>query len=323
MRQEIMSHYGITKEFSKAGFYETERHRQILRELKSAVKRGKLVTMSGIVGCGKTTTLRRLQEQLEAEGEILVAKSLSVDKEGVTLAALIVALFCDLSTDKDLKISTRPEKRERSLRELIKKRKKPVALFIDEAHGLKRDTLVGLKRLMEVVNDGDGILSVVLAGHPKLNNELRRPTNEEIGNRATLFSLDNVHGANREYIHWLLEQCAKAGTEAQRVFDDEAVDLLAERLTTPLQIVQHLGLALEEAFQIGGQPVTTDVVESVLAKDINELEPKLTRHGYGHKALAEILNIGQGDVRKLLRGQLPPGRTLDLQAQMLKAGLPL
>jgi hypothetical protein len=61
----------------------------------------------------------------------------------------------------------------------------------------------------------------------------------------------------------------------------------------------------------------------VLAKDINELEPKLTRHGYGHKALAEILNIGQGDVRKLLRGQLLPSRTLDLQAQMLKAGLPL
>jgi DNA invertase Pin-like site-specific DNA recombinase len=96
---------------------------------------------------------------------------------------------------------------------------------------------------------------------------------------------------------------------------------LAERLSTPLQIEQHL--ALEEAFQIGGQPVTTEVVESVLAKDINELEPKLTRHGYGHKALAEILNIGQGDVRKLLRGQLPPGRALDLQAQMLKAGLPL
>jgi type II secretory pathway predicted ATPase ExeA len=205
MRQEIMSHYGITREFSKAGFYETERHRQILRELKSAVQQGKFVTMSGIVGCGKTTTLHRLQEQLEAEGEILVAKSLSVDKECVSLAALLVALFSDLSTDKDPKISTRPEKRERALRELIKKRKKPVALFIDEAHGLQRNTLVGLKRLMELVRDGGGILSVVLAGHPKLNNELRRPTMEEIGNRATMFSLDNAHGANRDYILWLLE----------------------------------------------------------------------------------------------------------------------
>ena len=147
-----------------------------------------------------------------------------------------------------------------------------MALFIDEAHDLKRDTLVGLKRLMEVVHDGGGILSVVLAGHPKLNNELRRPTNEEIGNRATMFSLDNVHGANREYIHWLLEQCARPARRRRDSFDDEAIDLLAERLTTPLQIVQHLTLALEAAFQIGGQPVTTEVVESVLAKDINEME---------------------------------------------------
>src|SRR5271157_177596 len=121
MRQETMDHYGIIREFSKAGFYETERHRQILRELKSAVQQGKFVTMSGIVGCGKTTTLHRLQEQLETEGDILVAKSLSVDKECVSLAALLMALFYDLSTEKDLKIPSRPEKRERALRELIKR----------------------------------------------------------------------------------------------------------------------------------------------------------------------------------------------------------
>ncbi len=323
MRQEIMSHYGIVREFSKAGFYETERHRQILRELKAAVQQGKFVTMSGIVGCGKTTTLHRLQEQLEAEGEILVAKSLSVDKEGVTLAALLVALFYDLSVEKDPTIPTRPEKRERALRELIKKRKKPVALFIDEAHDLQRKTLVGLKRLLELVRDGGGILSVVLAGHPKLNNELRKPTMEEIGNRATMFSFENVHGTNREYIYWLLEQCVKSGTEAQSLFDDEAVDRLADCLRTPLQICQHLTLALEAAFQIGGKPVTAEVVESVLAKDMNDLEPMLIRHGYGHKALAEILNVGQGDMRKFLRGQLPPGRTAELQASLLRAGVPL
>ncbi|MDE9431768.1 hypothetical protein KKJ22_08705 [Xenorhabdus bovienii] len=33
---------------------------------------------------------------------------------------------------------------------------------------------------MEVVEDGGGRLSVVLAGHPKLRNDLRRPTMEEI-----------------------------------------------------------------------------------------------------------------------------------------------
>ena len=54
------------------------------------------------------------------------------------------------------------------MRALIRKRKKPVALFIDDAHQLTSKTLVGLKRLIEIVRRGKGTLSVVLAGHPKL-----------------------------------------------------------------------------------------------------------------------------------------------------------
>jgi type II secretory pathway predicted ATPase ExeA len=67
------------------------------------------------------------------------------------------------------------------------KGKKPVALFVDEAHDLHSSTLTGLKRLIEVISDGDGSFSVILAGHPKLKNDLRRPTMEEIGYRATIF----------------------------------------------------------------------------------------------------------------------------------------
>jgi type II secretory pathway predicted ATPase ExeA len=40
-------------------------------------------------------------------------------------------------------------------------------LFVDEAHDLHYKTLIGLKRLCEVVADGGGVLSIVLAGHPK------------------------------------------------------------------------------------------------------------------------------------------------------------
>lgn len=181
----------------------------------------------------------------------------------------------------------------------MRKCKKPVVLFVDEAHDLPRKTLMDLKRLMEMVKDGRGVLSVVLAGHPRLKNDLRRPIMEEIGNRATIFSMDKVHGENREYIYGLLEQCTKPNTAPHILCEDEAVDLLAERLKTPLQIGRHLTLAMEAAFHIGGQPVTCEVVESVLAKDINDLEPTLVRHGYGMKAPAELLNIGTGEVRKL------------------------
>jgi hypothetical protein len=107
--------------------------------------------LSGIVGCGKTTMLRRIQEALSQDKEILTSKSLSLEKSQISLATLIMALFYDLATEKDFKIPTQPERQERALRDLIKKRQKPIALFIDDAHDLHSKTLIGLKRLIEVV----------------------------------------------------------------------------------------------------------------------------------------------------------------------------
>ena len=76
--------------------------------------------------------------------------------------------------------------------ELVKKGKRPVALLIDEAHGLNGHTPIGLKRLMEVVEPVGGRLSVILAGHPELRNDLRRPTIEDIGYRTGIFILDGI-----------------------------------------------------------------------------------------------------------------------------------
>jgi len=52
---------------------------QILKELKLAIKDGKLIALSGIVGTGKTAALQKIQDLLAQDREILVAKSLSVD----------------------------------------------------------------------------------------------------------------------------------------------------------------------------------------------------------------------------------------------------
>jgi type II secretory pathway predicted ATPase ExeA len=323
MLTEVMEHFNLVKEFRKAGYYETEYQKQMFKDIKAAIHSGKLVAITGIIGCGKTTTLRRLFEVLDKEGKILVSKSLSVDKDRATLSTLIAALFYDLSADKEVKIPTTGEKRERELRELVKKGKKPVALFVDEAHDLHSSTLTGLKRLIEVVEDGGGTLSVVLAGHPKLKNDLRRPTMEEIGYRATVFAFDGITGSQREYIEWLIEECAQQGTEISEILEKEAIELLATRLRTPLQIEQHLTLAFEAAYLFGEKPVTTAIVESVLSKQIDDLEPTLTRHGYDVRSLAEQFNAKQSEIKSLFRGQLDPVRTRELQEQMLAAGLPL
>ena len=103
----------------------------------------------------------------------------------------------------------------------------------------------------------------------------------------------------------------------------EALALLSERLTTPLQFEQYLTRAFEEAYKIGQKPVGTDIVESVLAPDIDALDARLVRNGYNVKHLCELLNSKPREINAFIRGQLPPERTQQLSSQLLAVGVPL
>lgn len=309
---------------SQAGYYETEHHQQLLKDIRGAIFEGRLIAVCGVVGSGKTVTLRWLQQLLREENRITVSKSLAVEKHHIKLGTLITALFYDLTPDKQaVKIPTQGEKRERELRELVKKSKRPVALFVDEAHDLNGHTLTGLKRLMEVVEDGDGRLSVILAGHPKLRNDLRKPTMEEIGYRTDIFTLDGIAGSQREYIHWLLSACTNQQVEPEAILTSEAIDLLASKLRTPLQIQLHLTLALEAGYQTGEIPVSAALIETLLSKQLDDLEPTLTRHGYRLRDLVEQFDAKPTEIKALFSNQLDPGRATELRDRMLAAGLPI
>lgn len=323
MRVEVMQYYGLTQPLSQAGYYETDHHKQLIKDIKGAIMEGRLIAVCGVVGSGKTVTLRRLQQILKDENRVSVAKSLSVEKHSIKLATLITALFYDLAQDKLVQIPKQGERRERELQEMVKKGKRPVALFVDEAHDLNGHTLIGLKRLMEVVEDGGGRLSVILAGHPKLRNDLRRPTMEEIGYRTDIFTLDGIAGSQREYIRWLLGACTDAKTEPESILTTEALDMLATKLRTPLQVQLHLTLALEAGYQTGEKPVSPELVESVLSRQLDDLEPTMTRHGYRLKDMVEQFDAKPAEIRALFSNQLDPARTAELRDRILAAGLPI
>ncbi|NEQ78588.1 MAG: AAA family ATPase [Okeania sp. SIO2C9] len=323
MLSEVMEYFGLEHRFDRLGYFEMPEPTHLLAELDSLIRGGRLIAISGIVGCGKTTTLQRLEAQLVQTKEVVVSRSLAIDKDRVSLTTLITALFYDLSTEKDFKLPTKPEKRERMLLGLISKCRKPVVLFVDDAHALHHQTLVGLKRLIELVRQDKGTLSVVLAGHPKLKNDLRRPSLEEIGARASVFSLEGIRGYQKDYIEWVLTEASKAETVPTQLLTSEAIDFLAERLVTPLQIQQYLTLALEEAYRVGQKPVEPEIIEAVLTSGLNELEPHLSRHGYSSKIIADLLNTRTAEVRSFLHGQLPPARTQEIREQMLRIGIPL
>lgn len=322
MLTEVMEHFGLAKSLRQADYFETDDHQRLVKDLKTAIYDGDLIVLSGIVGCGKTTLLWRLQEVLRQERKVHVTESLAFDVPRVNLVTLKLAIFYDLAMEKDGELTMKPEKSERRLLDLIRQRERPVVLFVDDAHDLHAQTLRGLKQFMEKVAKRGNRLSVVLAGHPKLRNELvNRSTLEEIAARTTVFELEGIKGHQQRYLAWLLEQCIKPKIQSGDILTDEASTLLAERLVTPLQINHYLTRSLEQAHRFGEKPVTAEIVEAAMAPDINTLEPTLIRHGYNTKTLCELFNARLPEVRAFLRGQLPADRTEELKQQILKEGI--
>ena len=146
---------------------------------------------------------------------------------------------------------------------------------------------------------------------------------EEIGYRTVPFSLEGVAGSQREYMTWLIETCGKDGVTIDDVLEPAAVDLLAARLRTPLQIEQHLVMAMETGMKASEKPISESVADSVLSKQIDGVEATLTRHGYTQKVLTEMLGVKPAELKALFRNDLPVERARDIKEQMLAAGLPV
>ncbi len=322
MLTEVMRHYSLLRPPVDAGFFETEHHTQVSRDIRTAIMGGRMIALTAVIGSGKTVLSRRLRADLERDGRVIVSRSLSVDKAKISMPLLIAALFYDLTPEKTVKISSQSERRERDLQELFRRAKKPVALFIDDAHDLHPRTLTALKRLMELATEGNGQLSIVLVGHPKLRNDLRRPKMEEIGDRTTVFEFGGLRDPQRDYIDWVLKASLNEGVAPDDVLTDEAATLLAAKLKTPLQIGQHLVRAFEAGFELGTKPIDASIVGAVLSRQINDLEPQLTRNGYDLGSLVEQFDAKPAEIRQLLRGDLDPRRSQELMDEMRAAGLP-
>ena len=85
----------------------------------------------------------------------------------------------------------------------------------------------------------------------------------------------------------------------------------------------HLTLTLEVGYQTGAQPISADLVESVLSQQLDDLEPTLTRHGYRIKDLVEQFDARPTEIKAWFSNQLAPTRTAELRDWMLRAGLPI
>lgn len=302
MRQEILKFYTLKKSLQKAGVYETPGQLDLIESIKAHILEGGLISLSGMVGSGKTMLLAKLSKNLRSEGKIIVSQLFATEKKRVNVSTLYTALFCDLATDPDFKHPKTHEIRDRALAKLFSKLGQPVVLFIDEAHDLNHEALRTLKILIETAQREGGMLSILLAGHPKLGNDLNNTVLEEVGARCEQLSLDDCLGSRVKYVEWLLKNCKEKGIAIHDIFTKESIELLSEKLITPLQLKHYMQLALKRGYQANIKPITPDIINNVILAGINGMEASLARHGYHLPTICSFLAAKPYEVRTFLSG---------------------
>ncbi len=115
MLTEVMRRYGLARPPIDAGFVETERHAQVLRDIRATITGGRLIALTAIIGSGKTVLSRTLRAELEREGRVIVSRPLSTEKAKISLPLLEAAPFYDLTQEKAIKIPSHAERRVRDL----------------------------------------------------------------------------------------------------------------------------------------------------------------------------------------------------------------
>lgn len=320
----MLAKYGFAKEPLEAGWFEDESFSFLLESIQELVRKGRLIVVTGAMGAGKTSSLSRISKQLESEKEIVVSVAYSVEKQKVSLQSLMLALILDLRPDDPSVIlkAKQPEQRERTLRGILTESRKNIAMFVDEAHDLSLQTLVELKRLMEICKIGASSLSIILVGHPRLRHVLKQSEEtQEIGDRAFFHEMRGITGREREFFDWMMKQCLRDGVAIKDVFTEDAVEFIVTTFSTPLQMQCFVGRAIEEAWEMGQKPISISVLQEAVFRDLQNKESRLVRMGYNSKRLAEYLNVREIEVRTYFGGKLPSDRHKEIEDKIFKLGL--
>jgi len=71
------------------------------------------------------------------------------------------------------------------------------------------------------------------------------------------------------------------------------------KLRTPLQVQQHLALAMEAGYRAVEKPITGALIESIRSWQLDDLEPTLLRYGYRMKDRVEQFDAKPAEIRAL------------------------
>lgn len=242
-----------------AYLYFGKRHSLAYTMLEYGVQhRAGFTVITGDVGCGKTTLIRQLLNNLDEQVTIGLISN-TQNEIGELLKWVLLAFDQPYSTTDKVALF---DQLQRFLIDEYAKGRRTV-LIIDEAQNLTGSTLEELRMLSNINADKHQLLQLVLVGQPQLKHLLRRPELEQFGQRVSVdFHIEPLTADDVE--KYIAHRLRVAGRQSS-LFEDDAVKRVVEVTGgIPRRINILCDTALVYGFSSGAERITPAIIDEVL-----------------------------------------------------------
>lgn len=244
--------------------YMGKRHSLAYTMLEYAIhSRAGFTVICGHIGCGKTTLIRRLLNELDDEVKVGLVTNTHPDLADLTEW---IMLAFDLPYDGLSPVARYDTFQRFLIGEYAKKNR--VVLIVDEAQNLNPAAMESLRMLSNINADKDQLLQVVLVGQPQLRDLLRRPELQQFAQRvAADFFIPPLNSV--EVGDYITHRLKVAGRERQLFTPFATAKIARAAHGIPRSINILCDMALVYGFAAQALVIDVQVIDEVLS-DRNE-----------------------------------------------------
>ncbi len=214
--------------------------------------------ITGEVGCGKTTLVHRLLDQLSDTHTVALISNIQQGR-GDLLSWVLMGFGEPFANKTHVELFSQLQ--SFFINEYSKGRR--VVLIIDEAQNLSTDMLEELRMLSNINAGKDQLLQLILVGQPELKELLNKPELLQLAQRVG--SDFHLTPLNVEEVHAYIDtRLAIAGCR-RRVFTDRAIESIAEHSRGVPRVINIItDTALVYAFSAEELVVGVETIRNVI-----------------------------------------------------------